>query len=115
MKPASAKQKGRKLQQWVRDKIIDVFGFSPKDIHSRSMGAQGTDVYLSEAARHGFPFAVECKNVEKLNVYEAFDQACENADEDLIALLVIKKNGREPLVVIDADYFFKLVKNLPPW
>ena len=38
MRPQSAKAKGRKLQQWVRDKLIDLLDVHPEDIESRSMG-----------------------------------------------------------------------------
>ena len=37
----SAKAKGRKLQQWVRDQIIEQLEVHPEDIESRSMGAGG--------------------------------------------------------------------------
>ena len=67
MKTQSAKAKGRKLQQWVRDQIIEQLEVHPEDIESRSMGAGGEDLIMARAARERFPFSVECKNVEKLN------------------------------------------------
>ena len=70
MKTQSAKAKGRKLQQWVRDQIIEQLEVHPEDIESRSMGAGGEDLIMARAARQKFPFSVECKNVEKLNVWE---------------------------------------------
>ena len=72
MKTQSAKAKGRKLQQWVRDQIIEQLEVHPEDIESRSMGAGGEDLIMARAAREKFPFSVECKNVEKLNVSEAY-------------------------------------------
>ena len=65
MKTQSAKAKGRKLQQWVRDQIIEQLEVHPEDIESRSMGAGGEDLIMARAARQKFPFSVECKNVEK--------------------------------------------------
>ena len=55
MKPQSAKAKGRKLQQWVRDQLIEHREIHPEDIESRSMGAGGEDLiicllYTSDAA-----------------------------------------------------------------
>ena len=41
MKTQSAKAKGRKLQQWFRDRLIDVLEIHEEDIESRSMGACG--------------------------------------------------------------------------
>ena len=72
MKTQSAKAKGRKLQQWVRDQIIEQLEVHPEDIESRSMGAGGEDLIMARAARQKFPFSIECKNVEKLNVWEAY-------------------------------------------
>ena len=46
MKTQSAKAKGRKLQQWVRDQIIEQLEVHPEDIESRSMGAGGEDSKL---------------------------------------------------------------------
>ena len=111
MKTQSAKAKGRKLQQWVRDQIIEQLEVHPEDIESRSMGAGGEDLIMARAARQKFPFSVECKNVEKLNVWEAYEQEKSNCN-DYDPLVVMKKNQKKPLIVIDADYFISLVKRL---
>ena len=50
MKTQSAKAKGRKLQQWVRDQIIEQLEVHPEDIESRSMGACGVDLIMARAA-----------------------------------------------------------------
>ena len=109
MKPQSAKAKGRKLQQWVRDLLIEELHIHPEDIESRSMGAGGEDLIMARAARQKFPFSLECKNVEKLNVWEAYEQACANAG-DYEPIVVMKKNKKKPLVVIDAEAFVFLTK-----
>lgn len=109
MKTQSAKAKGRRLQQWVRDQLIESLDVHPEDVESRSMGAQGEDIMLARAAREKFPFAVECKNVEKLNVWNAYDQAKVNSG-DYEPIVVMKKNGKKPLVVIDAEYFISMNK-----
>ena len=44
MKAQSAKAKGRRLQQWVRDQLIEQLDVHPEDIESRSMGAGGEDL-----------------------------------------------------------------------
>ncbi len=108
MKPQSAKAKGRKLQQWMRDKLIEQLDIHPEDIESRSMGAGGEDLIMARAAREKFKFSIECKNVEKLNVWEAYEQASANSGKHE-PLLVMKKNGKKPLVVLDAESFIRLV------
>ena len=106
MKPQSAKGKGRRFQQWVRDQLIEHREVHPEDIESRSMGAGGEDLIMARDARQKFPFSVECKNQEKLNVYEAYAQACANAG-DHEPILFMKRKYKKPLVVVDAEWFIK--------
>ena len=75
------------------------------------MGAGGEDVVMARAAREKFPFSIECKNVERLNVWDAYDQAIANSG-DYEPLLVMKKNRKKPLVVMDAEAFICLFKKL---
>ena len=115
MKTHSCKAKGRKLQQWVRDMVIKVFGLTEDDVRSTSMGARGEDVQLSSKARDLFPFSIECKNVEKLNVYKAYEQAQYNCPEGIEPLLIIKKNRHRPLAVIEAEYFIEKMRRTDHW
>ncbi len=107
MKTQSAKAKGRRLQQWVRDQLIEELDVHPEDIESRSMGAGGEVLIMARAAREKFPYSVECKNQEKLNVWESYSQATENSG-DYEPIVVIKRNNHKPLVVVDAEYFVRL-------
>jgi hypothetical protein len=109
MKTQSAKAKGRRLQQWVRDQLIESLDVHPEDVESRSMGASGEDLIMARAAREKFPFSIECKNVEKLNVWDAYDQAKVNSG-NYEPIVVMKRNGKKPLVVIDAEYFISMNK-----
>ena len=109
MKTHSGKGKGRSVQQWVRDMLIEVLYVHPEDIESRSMGAGGEDLIMARDARQKFPFSIECKNVEKLNVYEAYAQACANSG-DHEPILFMKKNHKKPLVVVDAEWFIRNFK-----
>ena len=110
MKPQSAKAKGRRLQQQFRELLIEELGIHPEDIESRSMGAGGEDLIMARAARERFPYSIECKNVEKLNVWEAYKQAEENS-KDYEPVVVMKKNNHKTLVVIDAEHFVKIHKD----
>ena len=107
MRPQSAKAKGRRLQQWVRDKLVECLNIHPEDIESRSMGAGGEDLIMARAARQKFPHSIECKNVEKLNIWDAYEQASANCG-DYQPIVVMKKNGKKPLVVVDAEYYISL-------
>ena len=110
MKPSSAKQKGRKFQQWVRDILINTLGIDAEDIESRSMGAGGEDIMLSRIAREKFPLSIECKNQESLNVWKSYKQAEANCGE-YEPILFMKRNNQKPLVVVDAEFFVNLFKN----
>ena len=109
IKTSSAKAKGRNLQKWVREKLIEELNIHPEDIESRSMGAGGEDLIMSRAAREKAPWSIECKNVEKLNVWEAYEQAKSNCG-DYEPIVIMKKNHKKPLVVVDAEYFIGLFK-----
>ena len=110
MKTQSAKAKGRRLQQWFRDQLIEKLEVHPEDIESRSMGACGEDLIMARAAREKFPYSIECKNQEKLNVWESYSQAVENC-KGYEPVVVIKRNNQKPLVVVDAEYFVGLHKD----
>ena len=109
MKTSSAKAKGRRLQQQFMQLLIEKLDIDSEDIESRSMGAGGEDLIMSKAARNKFPYSVECKNQEKLNIWSAWDQA--NGNKGLYEpLVVIKKNGVRPLIVVDAENFLEMIK-----
>ena len=110
MKTQSAKAKGRRLQQWFRDQLIEKLEVHPEDIESRSMGAGGEDLIMARAARGKFPYSVECKNQEKLNIWESYSQAVDNCN-NYEPVVVIKRNNHKALVVVDAEYFVGLHKN----
>ena len=108
MKPSSAKAKGRALQDWTRKLLMERFDIHEDDIKTAVMGESGEDIKMARAAREKVPYSIECKNVEKLNVWEAYSQASENCG-DYEPLLIMKKNRKKPLVVLDAESFFDLL------
>ena len=110
MKTSSAKAKGRRLQQQFMQLLIEKLDIHPEDIESRAMGSGGEDLIMARAARAKFPYSIECKNQEKLNIWAAWEQA--NGNKGLYEpLVVIKKNGVRPLVVLDAENFLDMIRN----
>ena len=109
MKTQSAKAKGRRLQQWFRDLLVSKLGIHKEDIESRSMGAGGEDLIMARSARQKFPYSIECKNQEKINIWESYKQAEENS-KNYEPVVVMKKNNHKTLVVIDAEHFVKIHK-----
>ena len=110
MKTSSAKAKGRRLQQKVRDLLLETFTeLEPDDIRSTSMGVSGEDLQLSPAARKLIPFAIECKNQEKLNVWDSLKQAEENSG-DYDPVLIFKRNRSKTYAVLEINDFIDLIK-----
>lgn len=108
MKPASIKNKGRLLQKWVVYQILSRFSaLTVDDVTSRSMGAAGEDVLLSPKARGKFPFSIECKNTERINLYKFYEQAVKNSKDSHEPLLIVKSNGKRPLAVVDCEWMIK--------
>jgi len=109
MKPQSAKSKGRKLQQWFTKLLVDVLDMDEEDLESRPMGSQGEDIIMGKLSRGKFPYSIECKNQEAVNVWKAYAQAQENC-KSYEPLVVIKRNRSKTLVLVDAEHFVSLFK-----
>ena len=111
MRPQSAKAKGRRHQQLIVQSILSTFvELSEDDVRSRSMGAAGEDIMLSAAARRLLNFSFEAKNVERLNVWDAFRQAEANAEAPACPAVVMKKNHTPPLCVLRWSDFLALAR-----
>ena len=109
MKTRSAKNKGKRLQNDVRDLILETFKeLEPDDVRSTTMGDSGEDVLLSPAARKLFPFSVECKNQEKLNIWSSLQQAEDNAGEH-IPSVVFKRNRSKTYVAFELDKLMEIL------
>lgn len=108
---ASRKQKGRKFQQEVRDKILEAFPpLEPDDVVSTSMGAGGEDIKLSPAARKLFPYSVECKSVAKAALYSWYEQAKANCPKGTEPIVCAKANRKTPVVIVSLDHYMELTK-----
>lgn len=112
MKTRSAKNKGKRLQNWVRDRLLH---YSPSlekdlDVKSTTMGEQGEDIQLSAKARKQYPISIECKSRASYAFYKDYDQAVVNCPDGCEPVLVAKANHRNPVVIVDAEWF---IKNFP--
>lgn len=113
IKISSRKQKARLLQQWACKKISELTGIDwGKDapIESRPMGQSGCDVRMEGAVLQKFPYSVECKAQENWSVKQWMEQAKENLIPNTNWLLIVKSSRREPIVIMDANHFFELLK-----
>lgn len=109
LSPRSSKAKGRRFQQEIRDAILAAFpALEQDDVKCAIMGESGEDVKLSPAARRAFPFSIEAKNVERLNIWQALTQAEANAG-DYTPLLMFRRNRTKPYVALPLAAFLNLV------
>ena len=114
MKTSSAKAKGRRACQEVKD-LLHKYAPDLKfdDIHVTPSGCTGEDVLLSPVARSLYPFAIEVKNTESINVWKAFQQAQNHSVgrglKD-IPILFFRRNRSNLMVCLEAEEFVKLVR-----
>ena len=110
MRPRSAKAKGKRLQNKVTTILQEKYSsvLEKGDFKSTTMGEHGMDVQLSPAARKVFPFAIECKNQEALNIWKSLEQA-ETNSEGLMPLLIFKRNKSKIYISLEISDFLKLL------
>lgn len=116
IKISSRKQKGRSLQKWVCQQVAKLFGieYDQQDdqcpIHSREMGQSGVDIILRSPVKEVFPFAIECKSGEHLNLLQTMKQAKKNTGNELDWIIVYKKKAfNTPIAIMDWDCFYKII------
>lgn len=120
MKTSSAKAKGRRAQQWLRDRVREFVSYqnydvdASDDVRSTPMGVSGEDLTLSRFARGHFPFASECKNSERVGFWPTVQQAEANAGNH-IPLLLFMKNRTKPWIAIPAEDFFTILNLASNW
>jgi len=54
--------------------------------------------------------SIECKNSERLQIWSAIEQAKANAGEHE-PVVVFAKNHTKPMVAVNAEFFFNLLKS----
>lgn len=102
MKPSSAKQKGKRLEQKIASAWRSKVGYAIKTPGSGN-GKHKGDVYNEF-------YTIEAKNCEKVKLWEWWDQARGEHHLGKPPVLMISGNYRPILAVIDLDEFLNLVK-----
>tara|TARA_R100001377_G_scaffold76812_1_gene53863 strand:+ start:1629 stop:1967 length:339 start_codon:yes stop_codon:yes gene_type:complete len=112
VKQVSRKRKSALLQNLVRDKILKTFPHLKKiDVGTASHGQTGPDIILSKVAKKLVGCNFEIKNQQKMKtVYDWYRQASKG-NHSLTPIVVCKMNTREPLVVLNMEDFFELIKS----
>ena len=109
MKAKSAKAKGRKLQNFVVEELRKAYPeLEDDDIKAQIMGVSGEDVVLSPLAKRLIGLSFECKNQERLNLWDSLSQAETNC-EDRTPVLVFKRNRSKTYAAIPFEFLIKLL------
>jgi|TARA_R110001606_G_scaffold216989_1_gene364905 hypothetical protein len=110
MKPKYNSIKGRKLQTYLRNKLLKVFPhLKENDIDVAKTGENGPDIKLSRIAKRLIPYQFETKSQQRMKtIYQWHRQASKKTNLDGVVLM--KSNGQDPLVVISLDLFLDLIK-----
>ena len=110
IKVSSAKAKGRRLQQWVRDYLhSNLEGIEKDDVTSTPGGVNGPDIGLSPLARKLFPWTVECKSRSSFSVYEALEQAERNLIKNTKPVAILKGDRKQPLALVYAEDLLEIL------
>lgn len=110
MKTSSAKAKGRNLQNWLKQKIIEIWNVKPGDVRTAIMGETGTDIKFGADLHEQYPYDFECKNQEVTKIiYDMYEQRINGVR---IPVLVVKKNHKPPLAIVSVEDFLRITKNV---
>lgn len=119
MKISSCKAKGRKAVKQVVELLYKYWpGGRPGDLRIPTGSRPGEDIHLSPAARQYYPFVVEIKCQEKLDIWSALQQAenhlqtTEKTSQPLTPLVFFKRNHSPLFVSLKAEDFLKLIRPL---
>ena len=106
IKTSSCKAKSRNLQNFVAGVLRITFpSLHETDFAPAIMGESGTDIKLSHAARQIFPWAVECKNQEHINIWKSWNQTEMNG----------LKEKLKPLLIMPETATTSQSRSMPNW
>jgi hypothetical protein len=107
MKAAGKKLKGARLENKVCKELIRS-GLVPQAKRSFQSGAHWS--WKSDIYAPGLNFSIECKNQEKVKIWEFWDQAESQRKPYSPPVLMVSGNFRPILVVMDLNDWMNLVK-----
>lgn len=97
------------MQNYVRDTLLLAFpSLEEDDVKVAIMGESGEDIKLSPAAKRKIPYSFECKNTERLSIWEAIKQSEGNC-ENRVPSVVFKRNRSKTYITLELDKFITLI------
>lgn len=107
----SSKKKGREFMVHVAALLTRVLGLDEGDIFVKATSQTGCDLHFSPRAAKAFPFAVEGKKVEALNIWQALQQAESNASDALPAIVFFSRAHSPTYVALRAEVFLHATRS----
>lgn len=92
----NSRAKGARVEREL-SKLLREYGYDARR-GQQFCGANGDADVISS-----FPFYIECKAVQNLNVHKALEQAKGDCPEDETACVIHKKNGTKFLVTLELE------------
>lgn len=110
MKTSSAKQKGRRAAKQLQELLLKSFPeLDEKDLIVTPSGINGPDLMLSPLAESFLPYDFELKNVEKINIWRALEQAEKRRDSN--SPVVVFRRNRSPMYAcMPIEVFLKIIR-----
>ena len=105
MKCRSAKNKGLKLQNMIRDILIEKYNLNTNDIISTPMGSNGRDIQLYGDNYKLISWCIECKNKESIGISATIEQINNYNKNNDKRIIFIKKNRGNIYVIFNNDDF----------
>lgn len=114
MRTSSCKAKGRRCAQEAKDTILKYYPeLHERDVIITSSGVTGPDLMISPGHFDKFPFAVECKNQEAMNIWSSFNQAKQHAEKaEGAPLLIFRRNRSELMACVTFDFLVFMMSAL---
>jgi hypothetical protein len=113
---SAARRKGNILETAVAQRLHIVDGVDPKLAGIQTPTGRMGNTYRLQIDVASQNWAAECKNREDnpKRLWTWLDQIEEQAGKvDKAGILVVKRNFRRPLVVMDAETFYDLIDRRP--
>jgi hypothetical protein len=111
LKPSSAKAKGRRACQELKEKLLKAYPeLEDGDIVVTPSGVNGEDLQMSPLAKKTIPLTFEVKNQERLNIWKAIDQSKTHIDtgDKRKPVVAFKRNNSRMYLTIDVEDFLEL-------
>jgi hypothetical protein len=108
------KAKGRNGQKEFQKLLLEAFpSLEPDDCRSNPMGAPGSDILLSPAARKLIPWAIEVKRGKAFNIVKANKQAEDEKNGPYEPVAFGRyDDDKQWYACIKLEYLFELMKRV---